>query len=51
LRAVLFDRVLEHLQGLVDGVQVARHLRFVGVDLLAGGVARRRRRLRAFGRR
>jgi hypothetical protein len=47
-RAVLFDRVLEHLQGLVDSVQVARHLRLVGVDLFAGGVARGRHRGFAF---
>jgi hypothetical protein len=38
--AVALDRVLHHFQGLVDGVQVARHLRFVGFQLLARGIAR-----------
>ena len=38
---VHLDRVLQHAQGLVDAGQAARHLRFVGVDQLAGGFRRR----------
>jgi hypothetical protein len=31
-RALAFDRVLQHAQGLVDAIQAARHLRFVGAQ-------------------
>lgn len=44
VRSVHLDRVLQHAQGLVDAAQAARHLRFVGGDQLAGGVACRRAR-------
>ena len=49
LCAVLFDRVFQHAQGLVDVAQAARHLGFIGVEQLVGGVARGRRRGAAFG--
>jgi hypothetical protein len=38
--AVLFGRVLEQLEGLVDAVQAARHLRLEGVDQFAARRAR-----------
>jgi len=36
-RAIQFDRVLDDLEGLVDAVQAARHLRFIRLEALARG--------------
>ena len=51
-RAIQFDRVLQHFQGLVDAAQVARHLRLIGVDQFLARAARAAwRGCRAVGRR